>query len=265
MADNGPAVFDTGMRTEIRRRLKSYQERHGIGAPTLWKRVRNANPRGFDFSQKTLQRLLDDSHSSFDAVYNECLLFLAANDLHPTDRIGEVMAGLFAGPLPESDASALQPEAPPQELEGEYQVYVEGPVLGDADPERYDPRLAHFPTPYSRIVFTAVPQVPWFRAVEYIGNPQRRRTTDATTAFNNAAESCIGTLTTLNRTGTYLVAMRGFRFNHPKFYFLTDSNLFRTSPPTLDGNGIDREPIAHSESVFAHLRVILKPTADPKV
>ncbi len=263
MHDEAPVTFDVQMRAEIRRRLKSYQARHGnLGAPTLHSRIRRANPRGFDFSLKTMQRLLGDSHDTFDAVYNECLLFLSgAEEPDALAGLGNLMAGLFGYSPSNDDNAAKAPEAPPPELEGQYHVYAEGPVLGGNDPEGYDPRMPYFPIPYSRIVFTAVPHMPWFRAIEYVGNPRRVHNYEPERVFGLAAEICTGTLTTLATASSYLVALRGFTFNHPKFYLLTDGNLYRTSPPTLDGNGIDREPTGQGESVFAHLRVLLRPVA----
>jgi hypothetical protein len=207
-----------------------------------------------------MQRLLGDTHDTFDAVYNECLLFLSSVEVPDAlDGLGNLMVKLFGYAAAGEASPATAPEAPPPELEGEYHVYAQGPVLGATDPEGYDPRFPYFPTPYSRMVFSAVPHMPWFRAVEYVGNPRRVRDREPDSVFSQAAEICTGTLSTLQTAGSYLVVLRGFRFNHPKFYLLTDANLYRTSPPTLDGNGIDREPTAQAESVFAHLRVLLKP------
>lgn len=257
MADGAPLAFDMQMRAEIRRRLKSYQARHSnLGAPTLHSRIRRANPKGFDFSLKTLQRLLGDSHDTFDSVYNECLLFLTgAEQPDPMAGLSDLAATLFGFV---DDVPSSQPDPPPAELEGTYQVRVAGAVFGDEDLPDYDPRLPYFPISYSRMVFTAVPERPWFRAIEYVGNPKRRRDLDAEGLMGRVAEICTGTMIALMPASTYLVVLRGFTFNHPKFYLLAENNLYRTDPPTLDGNCIDREPTGQAESVFAHLRVLLR-------
>lgn len=251
--------FDDAMRAEIRRRLKAYQERHDIGVPTLWNRVLDADPKRRDFSQKTMQRLLDDSHKTDDGVYDACLLFLASpQGEDPAVRLGETFAGLFGAP-PAGDEATGKPVSLPADLAGTWHVYAHGAVMqpGEAVPADAD-LSARFDIPYSVLVLSAVPKAPWLRAVEYVGNPRRR--IRATSAFNAAAETCVGALIALYRPRTYLVALKGFMLNHPKFYLLTDRNLFPgSSPPILDGHFLDREPVVAAESVFASVRVVLRP------
>lgn len=255
----GP-TFDEKMRAEIRRRLKSYQQRHDIGVPTLWMRVRDANPTAPEFTLKTLQRLLANTNTSYDHLYNQCLVFLSSiQGEDPVTRLGETAAALFGTP-PGQDEMVGDPIPVRADLTGTYHVYAQGAVgeVGVPFPADIDV-TRRFDVPYSVMVISEVPGAPWRRVEEYVGNPRRHIGSRAARAFTHVAETYTGSLTSLYRPGSYLVALRGFLFNHPRFYLLTDSNIARGSPPILDGNFLDREPHEAAESVFAAVRVLLRP------
>lgn len=270
MAARLTPTFDDAMRAEIRRRLIDYMERHEIGAPTLYSRILSTAPKHV-FERRTLQRLVKNEHRTQDPVYEACLLFLAASDDLVT-RLGQEMSALFGEPPPKEkrrrrrgdpDRPAPVAGAPapvPPTLAGTYRVYGKGAIRqpGEPIPVDVDDRL-RFDFPYSRMEIGLVPGKPWLHVVEHVGNPSRRPA-DAEKVFATSAEVCTGSLSALYRSGTYLVTLRSFRWNHPKFYFLTDSNLFRGGvPPKLDGDFIDREPTGAGESVFATGRVLLVP------
>lgn len=91
-------VFDLKEREDIRVRLLAYKVRHGIGTPTIAKRIEAAAPDGAPIYHKTLSRFLARKHQPQDAFISRCVIFLNANPEPVADPDGDLarsMIGFF--------------------------------------------------------------------------------------------------------------------------------------------------------------------------
>lgn len=128
--------FDERDRQAIRRRLQRYVEDHGIGAPTLCKRIEKADPRGRELPLSNLQRFLSDSHRTLDLYVAMITAFLdtvaSKNEDWATDQFGDALARFVAAARSTPADDKLRTALP-----GAYRRIQQegGPAAGNAAPE----------------------------------------------------------------------------------------------------------------------------------
>jgi hypothetical protein len=98
-------VFDLKEREQVRSRLLAYKVRHGIGAPTIAKRIEEAAPGGAPIYHKTLSRFLARQHQPQDAFVARCAIFLHRNPEPVDDPDGDLAQAMicFCGVVPGPD------------------------------------------------------------------------------------------------------------------------------------------------------------------
>lgn len=99
MSEQRPA-YDEKQRDRIRRALQQYKDHHGVGAPTLQRRIAEAigdeNPDRIPI--KSLQRFLAGTHRTDDAVVDHCERFLqSVAPPPPEEQLLESLIEFWAG------------------------------------------------------------------------------------------------------------------------------------------------------------------------
>lgn len=108
-------TFDEADRAHIRAALHRYMEEHGIGVPTLLKRIANVTGRHDDLvPQKTLQRFLEGVMRTNDLMVGIFYEFVQTLPPQPNDELGDMADSLsaFYNPAAEQPSTASPIRAP---------------------------------------------------------------------------------------------------------------------------------------------------------
>lgn len=97
-------TFDETTRERTRASLRRYMSEHGIGVPTLLRRIEDADERRREIPLSTLQRFLRGTHRTTDLYVSIFASFLRKMDAPlEADEFGEALASFYSLPRAHED------------------------------------------------------------------------------------------------------------------------------------------------------------------